>query len=139
MAGRSSPSPHGSLFGSDSFFEVLALLTKQETGTTFHGADLADQLNRSRNQVQRELAKLRSLDVIAPAGTKGRAEQLEILDSDLAQKLLALPNLIEDVLGRYNAAPEGSVLAKRTRPATRSPRCGRRLDARADAGESRDR
>src|SRR5437868_140146 len=110
MAGRPSPSPHGSVFGSDSFFELLALLTEQKRGTRFHGADLADQLERSRNQVQRELAKLRALKVVAPVGTKGKAEHLEIVDSDLAKKLLALPNLIEDVLGRYKAAPAGSVL-----------------------------
>ena len=98
MPGKEPISERGLLFGSDSLFEVLRDIASRR-GKPFHGAAVASAIGRSRKQTQSELAKLRTLGVIEPVGTKGRREQLRVADARHARAIVGLPALIEAATG----------------------------------------
>lgn len=92
MATRTEIRDEALLFGANSMFDVLRVLARQ-TGH-FHGGGMSRATGYSRKQVQLELRKLETLGVVERIGRRGRAEMLRVCDDDLADAVLALPELL---------------------------------------------
>lgn len=92
MATRAEIRVEALLFGANSMFEVLRVLAR-ETGE-FHGGGISRATGYSRKQVQLELRKLETLGIVERAGQRGRAELMRICDDELADAVLALPELL---------------------------------------------
>lgn len=73
-------------------FEVLSALAA-EIGE-FHGGGISRATGLSRKQVQLEMRKLETLGVVERVGRRGRAELLRVCDDELADAVLALPELL---------------------------------------------
>ena len=103
MATRAEIRDEALLFGANSMFDVLRELARQ-TGQ-FHGGGISRATGYSRKQVQVELRKLEMLGVVERVGRRGRAEMLRLCDDELAETVLALPELL---VQRIASAPQRS-------------------------------
>jgi hypothetical protein len=106
MRTRTRFSDRAELFGGNALAEVVAALADLGLGAVFHGAEIARRTGYSRGQTQRELAKLRRLQVIEEVERAGRTERLRVADDALAQALLTLSRLIDERLAARDAIDE---------------------------------
>lgn len=109
--GRPQTSPHGKLFGGDSLYEVLAELAAHR-GQRFSVLPMQDRavvplakaIGRTPTQTRKEVRKLQSVGVLEQVERLRKAEVYAVAENEIADRLLALPDLLVKRLGHYRAA-----------------------------------
>lgn len=114
--GRTQTSQHGKLFGGDSLYEVLAELAANR-GEKFSvlpvpddvAIPLATRIGRTPTQTRKEIRKLQGVGVLEEVERLRKSEVYAIAENEIADQLLALPELLVKRLGRYQSTrPSGS-------------------------------